>query len=60
MTNAVETFVITQNIVHYKKLLQGETDPDKRSILLRLLKNEIRKLPAPEKRAEMRRLICFQ
>ena len=44
----LENLIIIKNIVHYNKLLQEETDPDKSSILLRLLEKEIRKRLATE------------
>jgi hypothetical protein len=44
MPNAMETFIATQNIAHFKALLRKETHPDKRQILLQLLANEREKL----------------
>jgi hypothetical protein len=55
MADAMETFIAGQNIVRYKLLLQKETHPDKRRILLQLLANEAEKLPEPIKRAEILR-----
>ena len=52
VTDAMEHFIITQNIAHYKMLLERETHPDKRGLLLQLLENEIGKLPSPAKHAE--------
>ncbi len=43
----------TKNIVHYNKLLQEETDPDKRSALRRLFENEMGKRLASAKSAEI-------
>jgi hypothetical protein len=46
--------VITiRNIVHYNKLLQEETDPEKRSVFLRLFETEIGKRLASAKSAEI-------
>ena len=42
-----------KNIVHYNKLLQEETDSEKRSVLLRLFENEIGKRLASAKSAEI-------
>ncbi len=53
MTDAIEYFVTTQNIRHFKTLLKTETHPDKRNILLQLLMSEVTKLPAPAQRAEL-------
>jgi hypothetical protein len=39
----LKDLITIKNIVHYNKLLQEETDPDKRSVLLRLFENEIGK-----------------
>jgi len=49
----LESFIVNQNLVHYKALLREETDPDKRRILLRLIENEMGKLPASAKRIEI-------
>ncbi len=35
--NWMQSFIETQNIAHFKLLLETETHPDKRKILLRLL-----------------------
>ena len=56
----LESFIVNQNLVHYKKLLREETHPDKRSILLRLIENEIGKLPDSAKRVEMTKMSGFQ
>ncbi|HZR90217.1 MAG TPA: hypothetical protein VFB02_25745 [Bradyrhizobium sp.] len=56
----LESFIVSQNIAHYKKLLQEETHPDKRSILRRLIENEIGKLPASAKRVETVKMSGFQ
>ena len=56
----LEGLIVNQNLVHYKKLLREETHPDKRSILLRLLENEMAKLPASAKRIEMTKMSDFQ
>ena len=53
MTDAMETFIAAQNIARFKALLQKETHPDKRRILLQLLANEAEKLPEPVRRAEI-------
>lgn len=50
MADAIKSFVVTQNIAHYKMLLQNESDAEKRGVLCRLLKEEIGKLPASAKR----------
>ncbi len=60
MSDVTENFIITQNIAHYKKLLQKEAHLDKRTTLIQLLENEIGKLPDPVKRAEMGRLSVFR
>ena len=36
----MQSFIETQNIVHFKRLLETETQPDKRKILLQLLAEE--------------------
>jgi hypothetical protein len=36
----VQHFIETQNISHFKALLQSEVDPDKRRVLVQLLANE--------------------
>jgi hypothetical protein len=46
----LENLIVTKNIVHFDRLLRDETDPDKRSLLLRLLKTEIRKRLGSSKR----------
>ena len=55
MADAMETFIADQNIMRYRLLLQKETHPDKRRILLQLLADEAEKLPEPIKRAEILR-----
>ncbi len=60
MGDVTKNFIITQNIAHYRKLLQKEAHPDKRTTLIQLLQNEIGKLPDPVKRAEMGRLSAFR
>jgi len=60
MTDTMEKFIVRQNIAHYRALLQTETHPDKRNILLSLLAEEIGKLPKPVKRAEIVRAFSFQ
>jgi len=60
MSDVTENFIITQNIAHYKKLLQREANLDKRTTLIQLLENEIGKLPDPVKRAEMGKLSVFR
>ncbi len=52
MTDPIESFVTAQNISLYKTLLKTEAHPDRRSILLQLLANELARLPEPLKRAE--------
>jgi hypothetical protein len=42
----MQSFTETQNIVHFKRLLETETHPDKRKILLQLLAEEQVKLIA--------------
>ncbi len=54
MTDA-DNFVTTQNVHHLRTLLKTEAHPDKRSILIELLANELAKLPEPVKRAELLR-----
>jgi hypothetical protein len=46
----LENLIVTKNIVHFDRLLRDETDPDKRSLLLWLLKTEIRKRLGSSKR----------
>jgi hypothetical protein len=53
MTNAMETYVASQNISRFKELLRQETHPDKRRILLQLLANEVAKHPEAVERAEI-------
>jgi hypothetical protein len=36
----MQSYIETQNIAHFKLLLETETHPDKRKILLRLLAEE--------------------
>ncbi len=55
MTNAIDSSVTAQNIRHLRALLKTEAHPDKRSILLESLANELAKLPEPVKRAELLR-----
>jgi hypothetical protein len=55
MPDMMETFIADQNIMRYKLLLQKETHPDKRRILLQLLADEAEKLPEPIRRAEILR-----
>lgn len=57
MSDSIESFVTAQNIGHFKTLLETETHPDKRGILLQLLANELAKFPEPVKRAEMRKAV---
>jgi hypothetical protein len=59
MPDMMETFVADQNIMRYKLLLQKETHPDKRRILLQLLADEAEKLPEPIRRAEILRTNQF-
>ena len=40
----MQSFIETQNIVHFKRLLETETHPDKRKILLQLVAEEEAKL----------------
>lgn len=47
MADAMLDFVANQNIRRYRLLLQEETHPDKRRILLQLLAEEAAKLPEP-------------
>ena len=42
----MQSFIETQNIVHFKHLLETEIHPDKRKILLQLLAEEEAKLIA--------------
>ena len=42
----MQSFIDTQNIVHFKRLLATEAHPDKRKILLQLLAEEEAKLIA--------------
>jgi hypothetical protein len=55
MADAMETFIADQNIMRYKLLLQEETHPDRRRILLQLLAHETQKLPEPIRRVEILR-----
>jgi hypothetical protein len=59
MPDMMETFIADQNIMRYKLLLQKETHPDKRRILLQLLADEAEKLPEPIRRAEILRTNQF-
>ena len=43
MTDAMEAYIASQNIAHFKAHLREETHPDKRKILLLLLANEVAK-----------------
>ena len=52
MTDAMETYIATQNIARFKAQLREETHPDKRRILLQLLANEVAKHPDSVERAE--------
>jgi hypothetical protein len=52
MTDFKDVITI-RNIVHYNKLLQEETDPKKRTVLLRLFENELGKRLASAKSAEI-------
>ena len=60
MTDTMENFIVSQNIEHYRALLQTEAHPDKRNILLNLLAEEIGRLPKPVSRAEIVRAFSFQ
>jgi hypothetical protein len=53
MTDAMETYIATQNIARFKTQLREETHPDKRRILLQLLANEVAKHPEAVERAEI-------
>lgn len=53
MSSAIESFVTAENITLYKTLLDKETHPDKRRVLLQLLEQEVQKLPGAAKRAQM-------
>lgn len=53
MTDAMETYIATQNIARFKAQLREETHPDKRKILLQLLANEVAKHPESVERAEI-------
>ena len=46
---AMDRDIARLNIEHFRKLLEHETDPDKRSMLLRLLAEEEAKLSALER-----------
>ena len=54
--DAMEAYIASQNIARFKALLQEETHPDKRSILLRLLANEVARHPEAVQRAEIVRI----
>lgn len=60
MTDTMKSFVVTENIAHYKMLLQNESDAEKRRLLCRLLEEEIGKLPASAKRTEIAKTRSFQ
>jgi hypothetical protein len=45
---AMKEFVVRQNIEHYRKLLEAETDPAKAEVLRNLLATEKAKLAAPK------------
>ncbi len=55
MSDALDTFVTAQNVHHFRTLLKTEAHPDRRSVLLDLLANELAKLPEPLRRAELLR-----
>ncbi len=59
VADAIENFVISQNISNYKAQLSKETHPDKRNVLLQLLENELAKLPPAARRAELNRTTRF-
>lgn len=59
MADAIENFVISQNISNYKAQLSKETHPDKRNVLLQLLETELAKLPPAARRAELNRPTRF-
>ena len=52
MTDAMESFIATQNIANFKMQLKKEHDPHKRRILLRLLANEVAKHPEAVQRSQ--------
>jgi hypothetical protein len=56
MTDAMETYIATQNIARFKARLREEMHPDKRRILLQLLANEVAKHPESVERAEIIRI----
>jgi hypothetical protein len=45
MTDAMESFIASQNIANFKMQLKKEHNPHRRRILLRLLANEVAKHP---------------
>jgi hypothetical protein len=53
MTDAMESFIATQNIANFKMQLKKEHNPDKRRILLRLLANEVAKHPEAVQRSQV-------
>ena len=45
MTDAMETYIASQNIARFKAQLREETHAAKRRILLQLLANEVANIP---------------
>jgi len=53
----LESFIVNQNLVHYKKLLREETDAQH---IAKVDENEIAKLPASAERVEITKMSGFQ
>jgi hypothetical protein len=51
--SALANFIETQNIARFRALLETETDPEKRRVLLRLLEQERAKLDARRQAREL-------
>ncbi|UFX43139.1 hypothetical protein HAP47_0028495 [Bradyrhizobium sp. 41S5] len=56
MADAMERFIADQNMTRYQLLLQKETHPDRRRMLLQLLADEAKTLPEPIRRVAMLRI----
>jgi len=50
---ADDTFLISQNVRHFRELLGREMHPERRSKIIDLLAAELAKLPEPEQRVEL-------
>ena len=48
-----DTFLVTQNVSHFRELLSRESHPERRGKILDLLAAELAKLPEPAQRVEL-------